>query len=147
VEYKGAKMARKIRGGGIIEVTGLCAAVGASDATTSFTILAGTTSVDCIVPMDGLSLMGVSLVTKVVGATTGTLSVAFLAGAGSVPITAVTAGTFIDADAALPKNYYIEGVNHAKLSHGDVLKVATVKTGTVSTGVIFEATFIFAVAP
>lgn len=137
-------MARKIRGGGTIAVTGAIVS-GASDATVSVGNLALTTSVYVSVPMDGVSLMGMFLNTKVVGGTTGTFSVQALA--GSTVISETTATTFIDADAAVSSTYYVEGVNHAKLSRGDILKIATVKAGTVSTGVTFEATFIFSIAP
>lgn len=137
-------MARKIRSGGTVVVDGavLC---GATDTTTSVGNLALTSNVFVQVPMPNLTLLGMFLNTKVVGATTGTFSVQGVA--GSVPITAATATTFIDADAAVSSSYYVEGINHAPLAQGDILKIATVKAGTVSTGVTFEVKFIFAVAP
>jgi hypothetical protein len=139
-------MPRKIRSGGSISVIGAIVS-GASDATVSVGNLALTTSVFVAVPINAVSLLQCNLLTKVVGATTGTFSVQVLCGSGDVPLTAATATTFIDADAAVTTMYQIDGISHAKLTFGDILKIATVKAGTVSTGVTFEVHFIFSVAP
>ena len=108
--------------------------LGASDATTVMN------TVGCVVPEAGARIARVTATTHTVGATTGTFTIQILAGA-----TALTAaGITIDADGA-------EGVVHGQMAgngvavptHGTKLGIATVKTGTVSTGAILHITIVW----
>jgi hypothetical protein len=122
-------MARKDITGSTFVQTILTTAIGDVDTTTMF---------DAVVPGPNAYLRQASYTTKTAGATTGTFSVQVMRGpAGATAISPATAVTFIDADAAT-------GIIHGQhdggptdgSAEGDRIGIKTVKTGTVSTGVV-----------
>ena len=94
---------------------------------------------DATVPGPDATLLQATFTTKTAGATTGTFSVAVTyEEATPVTIGAASAGTFIDADA-------VAGIIHGTMEidgkvagdkTGEHIGITTVKTGTVSTGVV-----------
>lgn len=122
-------MARMSHKGDIVVQTVLTAAIGDVDQTNL---------IDAVVPAPNATLRQASFTTKTAGATTGTFSVQIMRGpAGATAVSAASSATFIDADA-------VSGTVHGQLlggptdnsAEGDRLAIKTVKTGTVSTGVI-----------
>jgi len=115
----------------------LTAAIGATDQTTL---------IDAVVPGPNATLVQASYTTKTVGATTGTFSVQVMRGeAGTTAISAPTATTFIDADAAVGTVHgQHDGGPTDGAAEGQHLGIKTVKAGTVSTGVIFIITLTWA---
>jgi len=104
-----------------------------------------TNLLDLVVPGPNAVLRQASFTTKTAGATTGTFSVQIMRGpAGAVAISAPSAATFIDADLVTGTiQGQLDGGPTDGAAEGDRLAIKTVKTGTVSTGVIMLVTFIW----
>jgi len=105
-------------------------ALGASDATNL---------IDAVVPGANATLVQVSYTTKTVGTTTGTFGVQIMSGAADAGTTALsdaTATTFIDVDAAAGTVHGQHVGNSTRGVEGEHLAIKTVKTGTVTLGVV-----------
>lgn len=130
-------MARKQQGN-YIQVIDVQA--GDVDQDTSAATLAG---VSAHVPTDGAVLQNVRFIQRVAGVGTGTIAAFIKAGTQTVSSTIAA----IDADAAAEVVHgQVDGQKPATvLTSSDILKVTTVKTGTVSTGATLSITLLWKV--
>jgi hypothetical protein len=78
-----------------------------------------------------------SLTTKTAGATTGTFTATLKSGLAGIGTTTCADAITVDADAVAGTYHGSgEGISSGLLQEGDRLSITTVKTGTVSTGVV-----------